>query len=174
MLNYAKVKELVLQHAPQIARFRRDEYCGQLPTVLPRAFGSNRPHIRPFGALLPQNCPAYAPVCGYAGGAYAAPDPDPMDTSCMAPPANKPFECYRCGGKDHLARNCTNEPKPGYKELHPRQQCAVHFDTKDVHAKLSKMSVAEMTNYILEREEEIAHFTEEGMMAEGLDFGDLQ
>jgi len=31
-----------------------------------------------------------------------------------------------------------------------------------------------MTDYILEREQEIAQFTEEGMMAEGLDFGDLQ
>ena len=59
---------------------------------------------------------AYAPVRGYAGGAYAAPDPDPMDTSRMAPPANKPFECYRCGSKDHLARNCTNKPKPGYTD----------------------------------------------------------
>jgi len=173
-LNYAKVKELALQHAPQIARFRRDEYRGQPPTVLPRAFGGNRPYIRPFGALSPQNRPAYAPVRGYAGGAYAAPDPDPMDTSRMAPPANKPFECYRCGGKDHLARNCTNEPKPGYKEPRPRQQRAVHFDAEDVRAKLSEMSVAEMTDYILEREQEIAQFTEEGMMAEGLDFGDLQ
>ena len=142
--------------------------------MLPHAFGGNRLYIRPFGALSPQNRPAYAPVRGYAGGTYTAPDPDPMDTSRMAPPANKPFECYRCGGKDHLARNCTNEPKPGYKELRPRQQRAVHFDAEDVHAKLSKMSVAEMMNYILEREEEIAHFTEEGMMAEGLDFGDLQ
>jgi len=163
-LNYAKVKELALQHAPQIARFRRDEYRGQLPTVLPHAFGSNRPHIRPFSALSPQKHLAYAPVRGYAGGAYAAPDPDPMDTSRMAPPANKPFECYRCGSRDHLARNCTNEPKPGYKEPRPRQQRAVHFDAEDVRAKLSEMSVAEMTDYILERKQEIAQFTEEGMM----------
>jgi len=173
-LNYAKVKELALQHTRQIARFHRDEYHSQLPTVLPHAFGSNPPYIRPFSALSPQNHPAYAPVRGYAGGAYTAPDPDPMDTSRMAPLANKPFECYRCGGKNHLARNCTNEPKPGYKEPRPRQQRAVHFDGEDVRAKLSKMSIAKMTDYILEREQEIAQFTEEGMMAEGLDFGDLQ
>ena len=67
-------------------------------------------------------------------------------------------------GKDHLARNCTNEPKPGYKEPRPRQQRAVHFDAEDVRAKLSEMSVAEMTDYILERKQEIAQFTEEGMM----------
>jgi len=97
-----------------------------------------------------------------------------MDTSRMAPPANKPFECYCCGGKDHLACNCTNEPKPGYKEPRPRQQCAVHFDADDVRTKLSEMSIAKMTDYILEREQEIAQFMEEGMMAEGLDFGDLQ
>jgi len=36
------------------------------------------------------------------------------------------------------------------------------------------MSVAEMTNYILEHEEEITHFTDEGMMAKDLDFSDLQ
>jgi len=89
-----------------------------------------------------------------------------MDTNCMVPPANKPFECYCCGGKDHLARNCTNEPKPTYKEPHPCQQRAVHFDAEDVCAKLSEMSVAEMTNYILEHEEKIAHFTDEGMMAQ--------
>jgi len=151
-LNYAKVKELALQHAPQIACFRRDKYRGQLPTVLPRAFGGNRPYIRPFSTLSPQNCPAHAPVRGYAGGTYAAPDPDPMDTSRMAPPANKPFECYRCGSKDHLACNCTNEPKPGYKEPRLRQQCTVHFDVDDVRTKLSEMSIAEMTDYILKRE----------------------
>jgi len=72
-LNYAKVKELALQHAPQIARFHCNEYCSQLPTVLPHTFGGNRLHIRPFGALSPQNCPAYAPVRGYAGSTYAAP-----------------------------------------------------------------------------------------------------
>jgi len=174
VLTYSKVKTLALQRVPLIARFCRDKYRSQLPTVLPRAFGGNHPYIRPFGAPSPQNRPAYAPVRGYAGGAYAAPDPDPMDTSRMAPPANKPFECYRCGGKDHLALNCTNKPKPGYKEPRLRQQRAVHFNAEDVCTKLSEMSVAEMMNYILEREEEIAHFTEEGMMAKGLDFGDLQ
>jgi len=174
VVNYAKVKALALQHAPQIARFHCDEYCSQLPTVLPHASGSNCPYIQPFGALSPQNCGAYAPVRGYAGGAYLGQDHDPMGTSRMAPLANKPFECHRCGGKDHLARNCINKPKPGYKEPHPRQQRAVHFNAEDVRAKLSEMSVAKMTNYILECEEEIAHFTDKGMTAEGLDFGDLQ
>ena len=117
--------------------------------MLPRAFGGNRPHIRPFSALSPQNRPAYAPVCGYAGGAYSGPDPDPMDTSRMAPPANKPFECYRCGGKDHLARNCTNEPKPGYKEPRPRQQRAVHFDAVDVRTKLSEMTQETLKHLLL-------------------------
>jgi len=45
MLNYAKVKELALQHALQIARFHHDEYRGQLPTMLPCTFGGNRTYI---------------------------------------------------------------------------------------------------------------------------------
>ena len=36
------------------------------------------------------------------------------------------------------------------------------------------MTIAEMTSYILKCEEEIAHFMDEAMMAEGLDFGNLQ
>ena len=98
-LNYAKVKELALQHAPQIARFCRDEYHGQLLIVLPCTFSSNCTYIRPFGALSPQNCPAYAPVCSYAGGTYSGPDPDPMDTSRMVPPASKPLSATAVGAR---------------------------------------------------------------------------
>lgn len=68
-LSYNKVKMLVLQHTAQIAHFCRNKYCpgSQLLTVIPHAFSSNCPYIRPFGALPLQNCPACAPVHGYAG-----------------------------------------------------------------------------------------------------------